>query len=57
MDKVAVSRVEAVTLQRTPLGWRLALTGEIEGLAETLQATVEAGRSSAEGNPPPADAP
>lgn len=57
MDTVAVSKVEAVTLQRTPLGWRLALTGEIEGLAETLQATVEAGRPSAEGHPPPVDTP
>ncbi|MBX3710854.1 MAG: hypothetical protein KF800_02685 [Lysobacter sp.] len=45
MDRATVSRVEAVTLQRTAQGWRLALTGEIEGLAETLQATVEAGRT------------
>jgi hypothetical protein len=45
MDEITVSKVEAVTLQRTAQGWRLALTGEIEGLAETLQATVEAGRT------------
>jgi hypothetical protein len=43
-----------VTLQRTPQGWRLALTGEIEGLAETLQATAEAGRPSGQDAPPPA---
>lgn len=53
MDKIVVSKVEAVTLQRTPQGWRLALTGEIEGLAETLQATAEAGRQPAQDAPPP----
>jgi hypothetical protein len=45
MDEITVSKVEVVTLQRTAQGWRLALTGEIEGLAETLQATVEAGKT------------
>lgn len=55
MDEVTVSKIEAVTLQRTAQGWRLALTGEIEGLAETLQATVEAGKAEADEprSPPP----
>jgi hypothetical protein len=57
MDKTTVSKVEAVTLQRTPQGWRLTLTGEIEGLAETLQATAEAGRQPAGDSPAPAGAP
>lgn len=51
MDQTTVSKVEAVTLQRTPQGWRLALTGEIEGLAETLQATAEAGRAPVQDAP------
>lgn len=32
-----VSRVEAISLHHTPKGWRLVLTGELEGLAESLQ--------------------
>lgn len=57
MDQTTVSKVEAVTLQRTPGGWRLVLTGEIEGLAETLQATVEAGRPPAKEGPPSVESP
>lgn len=57
MDQVVVSKIEAVTLQRTPQGWRLALTGEIEGLAETLQATAEAGRPPGQDAPSPPASP
>ncbi len=57
MDQTTVSKVEAVTLQRTPQGWRLALTGEIEGLAETLQATAEAGRAPVQDAPASLQAP
>jgi hypothetical protein len=57
MDEITVSKVEAVTLQRTAQGWRLALTGEIEGLAESLQATVEAGKTGPEADLPSPAAP
>jgi hypothetical protein len=57
MDEITVSKVEAVTLQRTAQGWRLALTGEIEGLAESLQATVEAGKTGPEADLPSPPAP
>jgi hypothetical protein len=57
MDEITVSKVEAVTLLRTAQGWRLALTGEIEGLAETLQATVEAGKTGPEADLPSPPAP
>jgi hypothetical protein len=35
-----LAKVEAITLHRTAQGWRLALTGDLEGLAETLQGLI-----------------
>lgn len=40
VETMTMTKVEAITLHRTPLGWRLALTGDLEGLAETLQASI-----------------
>jgi hypothetical protein len=46
VDTVSMTKVEAITLHRTPQGWRLALTGDLEGLAETLQASIAPSQSS-----------
>jgi hypothetical protein len=35
-----IAKVETITLKRTAQGWRLALTGDLEALAETLQASI-----------------
>jgi hypothetical protein len=51
VDAMSMTKVEAITLQRTAQGWRLALTGDLEGLAETLQASIASPEVSA-----PADA-
>jgi hypothetical protein len=51
VDAMSLTKVEAITLQRTAQGWRLALTGDLEGLAETLQASIASPDVSA-----PADA-
>ena len=40
VETISMTKVEAITLHRTPQGWRLALTGDLEGLAETLQASI-----------------
>lgn len=40
VETMTMTKVEAITLHRTPQGWRLALTGDLEGLAETLQASI-----------------
>jgi hypothetical protein len=34
---VRMTQMEVVTLNRTPLGWRLALSGELEGMAQALR--------------------
>lgn len=36
-------RMEVVTLNRTPDGWRVALSGEMEGMAEMMRKMFEAG--------------
>lgn len=40
VETLSMTKVEAITLHRTAQGWRLALTGDLEGLAETLQASI-----------------
>jgi hypothetical protein len=40
VETARMTKVEAITLRRTAQGWRLALTGDLEGLAETLQALI-----------------
>jgi hypothetical protein len=50
VETQAMTKVEAITLHRTAQGWRLALTGDLEGLAETLQASIAPSET-------PADAP
>lgn len=45
MNGVTVSKVDVVTLRRTAEGWRLALKGEMTGLAEALSAARERGRA------------
>jgi hypothetical protein len=40
VDTMIMTKVEAITLHRTAQGWRLALTGDLEGLAEALQASM-----------------
>lgn len=40
VETISMTKVEAITLHRTAQGWRLALTGDLEGLAETLQASI-----------------
>lgn len=34
---VRMTRMDVVTLNRTPQGWRLALSGELEGMAQALR--------------------
>lgn len=40
VEAMSMTKVETITLRRTDQGWRLALTGDLEGLAETLQASI-----------------
>lgn len=46
-----MTKMEVVTLNRTPAGWRVALSGEMEGMAEMMRKVFEAG------TPPPPPAP
>lgn len=48
---VRMTQMEVVTLNRTPQGWRLALSGELEGMAQALRRASEAAPK------PPASAP
>ncbi len=53
VETMTMTKVEAITLHRTPQGWRLALTGDLEGLAETLQATIAPPQDAATGDDSP----
>lgn len=47
-----ITQMEVVTLNRTPQGWRLAMSGEMEGLAQMMQKMMDAGRERAPMPPP-----
>ena len=53
VETMTMTKVEAITLHRTPQGWRLALTGDLEGLAETLQASIAPPQDAAAGDDSP----
>ncbi|MBN8212038.1 MAG: hypothetical protein J0M09_03895 [Xanthomonadales bacterium] len=53
VEAMTMTKVEAITLHRTPHGWRLALTGDLEGLAETLQASIAPPQDPAAGDDSP----
>lgn len=53
VETMSMTKVEAITLRRTDHGWRLALTGDLEGLAETLQASIAPPEAPAEADSPP----
>ncbi len=53
VETTSMTKVEAITLRRTTQGWRLALTGDLEGLAETLQASIAPPAAPAAGNGSP----
>lgn len=53
VETMSMTKVEAITLHRTAQGWRLALTGDLEGLAEALQASMAPSQAPAEGENPP----
>ena len=53
VENMTMTKVEAITLHRTPQGWRLALTGDLEGLAETLQASIAPPQDAAAGDDSP----
>lgn len=53
VETMSMTKVEAITLRRTDHGWRLALTGDLEGLAETLQASIAPSEAPAEAASPP----
>ena len=53
VETMSMTKVEAITLRRTDLGWRLALTGDLEGLAETLQASIAPPEAPTEAGSPP----
>ncbi len=53
VETMSMTKVEAITLRRTDQGWRLALTGDLEGLAETLQASIAPSEAPAEAASPP----
>lgn len=53
VETMTMTKVEAITLHRTPQGWRLALTGDLEGLAETLQASIAPPEDAAVGDDSP----
>lgn len=40
---IRMTRMEVVSLNRTPQGWRLALSGQMEGMAEVMRKMSEAG--------------
>lgn len=52
-NELVMSKMEVVTLRRTPQGWRLALKGEMTGLAEALSAARQ--RKQAGEAPPTGD--
>lgn len=39
-EGLSMTHMEVITLNRTPAGWRLAMSGEIRGLAEALSSTL-----------------
>lgn len=39
---VALTEMEVITLTRTPAGWRLTMSGELNGLADALSSTLGA---------------
>ena len=53
VESASMTKVEAITLHRTAQGWRLALTGDLEGLAETLQASIAPPEAPAAAGDPP----
>lgn len=53
VETMSMTKVEAITLRRTDQGWRLALTGDLEGLAETLQASIAPPETPAEAGSQP----
>ena len=54
---MAVTEMEVITLNRTPAGWRLAMSGEISGLAEALNSTLGAMSGEAPAEAGPGEAP
>ncbi|MEQ1511449.1 MAG: hypothetical protein ABL934_02090 [Lysobacteraceae bacterium] len=52
VETMTMTKVEAITLHRTTQGWRLALTGDLEGLAETLQASIAPPQATTTGDDP-----
>lgn len=44
VGEVTASKMEVITLRRTPNGWRLAMKGEMTGLAERLSAALKGAR-------------
>lgn len=40
---IKMTQMEVVSLNRTPQGWRLALSGQMEGMAEVMRRMSEAG--------------
>lgn len=46
-DGVAMTQMEVITLNRTPDGWRLAMSGDMSGLAEALGARMDGGAEGA----------
>jgi hypothetical protein len=53
---VRITQMEVVTLRRTPQGWRLALSAEMEGFAQLMGRMMEAARTAPSSSPeePPA---
>lgn len=49
---ITVTQMEVVTLNRTPQGWRLALSGKLDGMAQALRRASEA-KPSAPAAPEP----
>ncbi len=47
-----ITQMEVVTLNRTPQGWRLAMSGEMEGLAQMMQKMMGAGPEGMPAPPP-----
>ncbi len=39
-DGLTVTEMEVITLNRTPAGWRLTMSGEMSGLADALNSTL-----------------
>jgi hypothetical protein len=40
-----MTKMEVVTLNHTPNGWRVALSGEMEGMAEMMRKVFETGNA------------